>query len=421
MVSGLVSIIMPTYNRARIISDAIKSVLSQEYGDFELIIVDDGSKDNTELVVRQFKDERIIYHAYHPNQGGNHARNVGLRLSKGEYIAFLDTDNKWESSFLTKQIETLNRLKADFCFCRLAIHEEHKTQIVPSEANELFHSERLLDNAKLVRAMLGGNQIDTNIACMRRRCIDENQGFNEKLRRLQDWEFFCRVILPQKYKVAFIPEVMVHSFIQKDSIRYKYDFIAGFLYVFELWMDLYKAHDMVDAQCERIIRLSMDSKRKIARQDALVGLLRLVSEDTIKRAIKKLKLKSYNLEKAKKIVCNSVCIGQYQSILSIIEGKNLIIYTDDDSLQSKLPAVDKMFLNHVNFIACDDIENVKGVENGIPVIHSSYLEEGISKMFIMILGNSNFAQEKQASTYVRCRAMTPRKSASCTAFQTLVP
>ena len=88
-----VSVIIPTYNYARYINQAIKSVLSQSFHDLEIIIVDDGSTDGTKDVVSTFKDSRITY-IYQNNRGISSARNIGIGFSSGEYIGFLDADDR---------------------------------------------------------------------------------------------------------------------------------------------------------------------------------------------------------------------------------------------------------------------------------------------------------------------------------------
>ena len=92
-----VSIIIPTYNRANLLPRAIKSVLSQTFKDFELIVINDGSTDNTEEVIKKFqkKDERIKYILHKDNKGEAAARNTGIRIAKGEYIASHDSDDEW--------------------------------------------------------------------------------------------------------------------------------------------------------------------------------------------------------------------------------------------------------------------------------------------------------------------------------------
>ena len=109
-----VSVIIPTYNRAHLVGRAIQSVLEQTYKDFELIVIDDGSNDNTEYIIKEFqkKDKRIKYIAYKKNKGGSAARNAGIKSSKGEYIAFLDSDDEWLSEKLEKQIRLFSSMPA---------------------------------------------------------------------------------------------------------------------------------------------------------------------------------------------------------------------------------------------------------------------------------------------------------------------
>ncbi len=89
----LISVILPTYNRGYIVERAIKSVLNQTYKNLELIIVDDGSTDNTEEIVKSIEDKRIIFLKHKKNKGASSARNTGIKNSKGEYISFIDSDD----------------------------------------------------------------------------------------------------------------------------------------------------------------------------------------------------------------------------------------------------------------------------------------------------------------------------------------
>lgn len=100
----LVSIIMPTYNCGRFIEESIRSVLAQTYTNWELLIVDDCSTDNTKEVVQTYKDERIHYSCNEHNSGAAITRNTALKKAKGHWIAFLDSDDLWEPTKLEKQI-----------------------------------------------------------------------------------------------------------------------------------------------------------------------------------------------------------------------------------------------------------------------------------------------------------------------------
>ena len=103
--NDLVSIIMPSYNTAKYIEESIQSVLNQTYKNWELIIVDDCSTDNTDEIVSQFNDKRIIYLKNEQNSGAAISRNRALREAKGKWIAFLDSDDLWLPEKLERQIQ----------------------------------------------------------------------------------------------------------------------------------------------------------------------------------------------------------------------------------------------------------------------------------------------------------------------------
>lgn len=107
----MVSIITPTYNCARFIAETIESVLAQTYSDWEMIIVDDCSNDNTKEVVEKYqeRDSRIQYHCLEINSGAAVARNLALSLAKGKWIAFLDSDDLWQPEKLSKQIQFMEK------------------------------------------------------------------------------------------------------------------------------------------------------------------------------------------------------------------------------------------------------------------------------------------------------------------------
>lgn len=105
MIDGLVSIIMPSWNTGRFIGESIQSVLEQTYQNWELIIVDDCSTDNTDEVVASFGDARIRYLHNERNSGAALTRNYALREARGEWIAFLDSDDLWEPEKLEHQIK----------------------------------------------------------------------------------------------------------------------------------------------------------------------------------------------------------------------------------------------------------------------------------------------------------------------------
>lgn len=108
MVDGLVSVIMPSWNTSNFIAESIQSVIDQTYENWELIIVDDCSTDNTDEVVARFTDKRIRYFKNEKNSGAALSRNRGLREARGEWIAFLDSDDLWSPKKLEYQISFMN-------------------------------------------------------------------------------------------------------------------------------------------------------------------------------------------------------------------------------------------------------------------------------------------------------------------------
>lgn len=128
----LVSVIMPSYNTAKFISETINSVLSQTYQNFELIIVDDCSTDNTDEIVSGFSDERIIYIKNEKNSGAAVSRNRALREAKGKWIAFLDSDDLWEKDKLQKQIAFMEKNDYKFSYTE---YEEIDEESKPLDVN----------------------------------------------------------------------------------------------------------------------------------------------------------------------------------------------------------------------------------------------------------------------------------------------
>lgn len=114
--NDLVSIIMPSYNTAKYIADSIKSVQDQTYQNWELIIVDDCSSDNTDEIVSRYDDERIVYLKNKENSGAAVSRNRALENAKGRWIAFLDSDDLWYPTKLTEQIQFMKKNNYSFSY-----------------------------------------------------------------------------------------------------------------------------------------------------------------------------------------------------------------------------------------------------------------------------------------------------------------
>lgn len=206
---GMVSVIIPTYNRANTIKRAIDSVLNQTYSNIELIIVDDCSSDNTFEIINSYTDKNIRYYKLEKNSGACVARNKGIEMALGEYIAFQDSDDEWFKEKIEKQIKTIQATNTDVTFCALnriddvAINGEKIPNINMEEIKNIT-KELLKENFISTQTILG------------KKYVFENIKFDAALPRLQDWDLVIRV--SKLYKISYLDEVLVNLYIQKDSI-----------------------------------------------------------------------------------------------------------------------------------------------------------------------------------------------------------
>lgn len=179
----LVSIIMPSWNRAFTIGEAIQSVLDQTYDNWELIVSDDASEDRTSEVVRRFDDRRIRYMKFLKSNGAG-ARNKGLRHARGEYIAYLDSDNIWHPQFL------------DMMMRRLLANPGHAIAYSAYLDTEIDGAEVRLNDISRPPfrpiPLSSKNFMDLNTLVHHRRLYDWLGGFDGSLPRLQDWDLVLR-------------------------------------------------------------------------------------------------------------------------------------------------------------------------------------------------------------------------------------
>lgn len=186
--SPLISIIIPTYNRSHLISETLDSIISQTYTNWECIIVNDGSTDDTEKIVKKYikQDNRFQFHnrPKHLLKGGNAARNYGFDLSKGEFINWFDDDDKMEKDFLLTKISSFDEnidiviAPGYFCDAKLNIINEMKFQ----SSGDLF-----------VDFLLWKLQIITNSVMIRKEFLKDRKLFEEWIVRGQETEFFSRL------------------------------------------------------------------------------------------------------------------------------------------------------------------------------------------------------------------------------------
>lgn len=223
-----ISIGLPTYNRAALLPRAIESVLAQTFSDFELIVVDDGSTDNTKEVIESFCDARIRYIRHETNKGLMASRNTALRYARGRFIAFQDSDDWWDPEKLQEETAILEKAPSEVgaVYSRMEKRYHNGTkETFPVEGAETAEG-------NLLRSFLGGGYIVTLQALlMRRECLEKVGMFDEHFSVFGDAEFIIRFVA--HYEFLYNPVVRAHLEVQADSIsRNKKERLAAREYIF---------------------------------------------------------------------------------------------------------------------------------------------------------------------------------------------
>jgi len=198
----LVSIIIPTYNRAKFLPRAVNSVLNQTFKDFELIIVDDASTDNTKDIIQGFKDPHIRYIKHNDNRGIAGARNTGIKTSKGEYIAFLDDDDEWLPEKLTLQVR-----KFEKCPDRVGLIYCNYTSIDVTTGTKRDKNLVPCMNNILYKQLLSGNIIGSGTYLIKKECFDKVGLFDEEVLGKEDWDMWIRIA--RYYHFDYLLETLV--------------------------------------------------------------------------------------------------------------------------------------------------------------------------------------------------------------------
>ena len=200
----LVSVIIPTYNRAVLLQRAVHSVLQQSYSNFVLIIVDDASTDNTKEVIKTIADSRVILYQHKINQGQNASLNTGLSYSTGEYITFLDSDDEWLPTMLEKQVDSLLNDES--------LGVSYTWAGSTSVDGTLKVSNKFNIEGYIYKEALSQGYVSHMITIMVKKvCFDKIGLFDINFTNCQDDDICLR--LAKNYKFKLIPEILaiIHS------------------------------------------------------------------------------------------------------------------------------------------------------------------------------------------------------------------
>ena len=195
-----VSVIMPAYNRAHLVGQSIQSVLDQTFRDFELIVVDDGSTDDTEQTVGQFSDSRIRY-IYQDHKGIGAARNTGLRKAQGRYLAFLDSDDVWLPNLLEVEVPILEEHPAIG-----VVYAKAQAMDKYGKPMSQFRGAPQKYPGDAFKSALYGDFLSIQAILVRRECCDRAGPFDETLVAREDWDMWIRIA--RYYRLVHVDKVL---------------------------------------------------------------------------------------------------------------------------------------------------------------------------------------------------------------------
>jgi glycosyltransferase involved in cell wall biosynthesis len=204
------SVIIPAYNQARYLGEAIKSVLAQTFHDYEIVVVNDGSTDETETVGLRY-GEKIRY-VYQENQGLAGARNSGIRAAKGVWIALLDSDDYWLPEFLERMMALIDKHPQAVVFYGAAQCVDE--QGLPMKQVVGYRS---VENGRLYHALLRANFIIPSTVVIKKKVIEQAGCFDQSLRSCEDWDLWLQLLSEGK-KFYGVPDVLVQYRIHGSSL-----------------------------------------------------------------------------------------------------------------------------------------------------------------------------------------------------------
>lgn len=259
----LVSVVIASYNMGQYIAQAVDSILSQTWSNLEVIVIDDGSQDNTPAVMQSYVSDKRIRYFRTDNQGQPKAKNYGLKLATGDFIAFCDADDFWESNKLEVQMPLFENLNVGIVYSEISnIDENNKRYMKPPVYKRYTGS---VTDQLLIR-----NFVPFGTSVIRRQCILQNGIFDEQFRMGIDWDLWLRYSLDWEF--AYTPE---RTYVYREwagqmsnNYRGRYDFAFQILNSFvnkhghrlnksqlkKAWADMYIGKGNTYAKNEKTFR-----------------------------------------------------------------------------------------------------------------------------------------------------------------------
>lgn len=279
LMSPRVSVIIPTYNRAYIIEKSVQSVLNQTYTDFELIIVDDGSKDNTAEVLAGIieNDNRVKMIRTPGNLGAAGARNFGIGHAVGELIAFEDSDDFWVETKLEKCVSALDKVGEEYGFAYHKIRYDmsetvrQQTGDITAQAYAILPDENLSDDKKsgdIYAQLLYENMVDCPSMVIRKTLLDEIGLFDTSLKALEDYDLALR--MAKVTKACFVSEVLLDSTYSQGGVSLN---ATNYLTASCMLIGKFKADYLATNTLNHRLETILNDSKAIGMQEQYVGLL----------------------------------------------------------------------------------------------------------------------------------------------------
>ena len=249
-----ISVIIPTYNRMKYIERAVRSVLNQTYEVDEIIIVDDHSVDDTASVVSSIHDDRIKYFYLDKNVGAGQARNYGVSVAAGEWIAFHDSDDVWREYKIEKQVKYISSHNdVEFVYSSYQGGE----QITPLKFNMKHYEGKMLD------VLLDRNTVGAPTILMKRELFDAVGGFDKNMDALEDWDLALKIAIENK--IGFVEEPLVDVFRVDESISWNPgDHINMLCYLIGKYKRYYLEYDLFNQSVLKVMDIA--KRRGVEKQ-----------------------------------------------------------------------------------------------------------------------------------------------------------
>ena len=214
----LISVIVPTYNRRHTLPRAVESILAQTHSDLELIVVDDVSTDDTLEYLRGIDDPRLKVLALETNGGAGRARNKGLEIAGGRFVAYQDSDDEWSVRFLETLLAGLEKAGPDVgvVYCGKLVYGRDQQRVFgPGRVAYMPDPDRKKLEGDIHREVIAKPLVSSQTFLVRRELMEQVGGWHETIRKGEDWELSARLSRITRY--AFIEEPLAVTYLGADS------------------------------------------------------------------------------------------------------------------------------------------------------------------------------------------------------------